>query len=253
MKTHQLIRTAHGVNIGDFCGKFEPNILNDTMLMDGEERVGFYIRDLSKFSQLAAKLAVVANAELLSSRVPKSTMKRSQGNVLQYSTIIGSVPPKAHMRRPYPTISSVHNVDSASTFIKSMLALCRESEEIVRNLLPGIFEKQCKIIEENVPPKWRFGRMFTSSISNFNISAPFHRDAGNLEHCVNIIITKKYHSLGGNLHVPDYGATFDSRDSSMIVYPAWRNVHGVTPIETIETSGYRNSLIFYPLKAFSKL
>jgi len=36
----------------------------------------------------------------------------------------------------------------------------------------------------------------------------------------------------------------------MLVYPDWKNVHGVTPIEPTFEGGYRNSLIFYPLKAF---
>jgi hypothetical protein len=98
--------------------------------------------------------------------------------------------------------------------------------------------------------KWRFGRLFTSSISNYNISAPFHRDAGNLIDCVNVIIAKKRHATGGNTTVPDYGATMDSCDNSMLVYPAWRNVHGVTPIIPLAEGGYRNSLVFYPLKAF---
>ena len=77
-------------------------------------------------------------------------MKRSSGftnaenEVLQYSTIIGSVPPKPHMRRPYPTISSVHNVDSAKTFIKAMMLLCKESEEIIKKLTPNIYENQKK-------------------------------------------------------------------------------------------------------------
>jgi len=53
--------------------------------------------------------------------------------------------------------------------------------------------------------------------------------------------------------VPDYGATFEQADNSMLVYPAWRNVHGVTPIIPTSDDGYRNSLIFYPLKAFKGL
>ena len=44
--------------------------------------------------------------------------------------------------------------------------------------------------------------------------------------------------------------TMDSSDNSMLVYPAWRNVHGVTPIVATKEGGYRNSLVFYPLKAF---
>ena len=94
--------------------------------------------------------------------------------------------------------------------------------------------------------------MFTSSISNYNISAPFHRDNGNIQGCVNVIIAKKKDATGGNTTVPDYGATVDSCDNSMLVYPAWRNVHGVTPIVPNKKDGYRNSLVFYPLKAFKK-
>ena len=92
--------------------------------------------------------------------------------------------------------------------------------------------------------------MFTSSISNYNISAPFHRDTGNIKNTVNIILTKRNNANGGCLNVPDYNATFEQADNSMLVYPAWRNVHGVTPIKPIAENGYRNSLIFYPLKAF---
>lgn len=92
--------------------------------------------------------------------------------------------------------------------------------------------------------------MFTSSISNFNISAPFHRDAANIQGAVNVIICKKYNSKGGDLHIPDYGATIGQQDNSILVYPAWRNLHAVTPIIPTFEGGYRNSLVFYPLKAF---
>jgi hypothetical protein len=258
MKTIQLIEIAHEVKVGDVCGHIEPNITEDTIFMSGDEIVGFYLRDISKYSEKAAKLADIADKELRSKNVPKSTMKRSSGfgdgnaekEVLQYSTIIGSVPPKPHMRRPYPTISSVHQVRSAQTFVKAMLMLAHESERIIQEIAPNIYEKQKSIFEAKVKPKWRFGNLFTSSISNYNISAPFHRDAGNIEGCVNVIIAKKKNAHGGNTTVPDYGTTMDSCDNSMLVYPAWRNVHGVTPIVPTHAGGYRNSLVFYPLKAF---
>lgn len=261
MKTIQLIQQEHTTQIGDVCGHIEPNVTEDSLFVYDGEVIGFYIKDISKYSEKATQYAVIANKELRSKNVPKSTMKRSSGfgdgnkdkEVLQYSTILGSVPPKPHMRRPYPTISSVHSVKTAQTFIKAMMLLCRESEEIIKSIAPNIYEKQLEIITNNVPEKWRFGRLFTSSISNYNIPAPFHRDAGNLEGCVNVIIAKKQNATGGNTTVPDYGATMDSCDNSMLVYPAWRNVHGVTPIVPTAEDGYRNSLVFYPLKAFKGL
>lgn len=261
MKTIQLVKREHNVQIGDVCGYIEPNVTEDSLFEADGEVIGFYIKDISKYSEKAAQLAHIANKELRSKNVPKSEMKRSSGfgdrdkskEVLQYSTILGGVPPKPHMRRPYPTISSVHSVKTAQTFIKAMLMLCHESEEIIKNLTPNIYERQYNIINNNIPPKWRFGRLFTSSISNYNIPAPFHRDAANLEGCVNVIIAKKENAKGGNTTVPDYGATVDSSDNSMLVYPAWRNVHGVTPIVPLKEGGYRNSLVFYPLKAFKGL
>jgi hypothetical protein len=255
MQIVNLVQVQHSVKIGDTCGDIEPNITEDTLFIENGVPVGFYIRSISgKLKQYVE----IANAELLSERVPKSEMKRSSGllnkekEVLQFSTIIGAIPPKPHMRRNYPAMSSVHQVKTARNFIKAMLLACKEAEGVILELTPEIYHRQKKIIAENCPEKFRFGNLFTSSISNFNIAAAFHRDGGNLEGCVNVIIAKKRNATGGNTTVPDYGATVDSCDNSMLVYPAWKNVHGVTPIRPTTDGGYRNSLVFYPLKAFAK-
>jgi hypothetical protein len=256
MKRLDLVKVEHNVQIGDICGHIQPNVTEDSIFYDNGIPIGFYIK---KISGKLLQYIEIANNELLSERVPKSEMRRSSGlrnaamEVKQYSTIIGSCPPKPHMRRPYPSMSSVHQVKTAQTFIKAMLLACTEAENIIKELTPDIYDKQKLIIETNIPAKWRFGKLFTSSISNFNIPAPFHRDAGNLEGCVNVIIAKKRNATGGNTTVPDYNATMDSSDNSMLVYPAWRNVHGVTPIVATKEDGYRNSLVFYPLKAFKGL
>lgn len=249
MKKIDLKQREHNVKVGDICGNIEPNITEDSIFYYDNEPIGFYIRDISNYSEKAAKLADLADKELKSDNVPKTDMVRASG-VTQFSTIIGGVPAKPHLRRPYNSISSVHSVKSAQTFIKAMLMLANESEKIIKQITPNVWENQNKIIQSKVPQKWRFGNLWTSSISNYNISAPFHRDAGNIEGCVNVIIAKKLNATGGNTTVPDYGATMDSCDNSMLVYPAWRNVHGVTPIIPTHEGGYRNSLVFYPLKSF---
>lgn len=261
MKKINLKKIEHQVKIGQECPYYEPNILEDCIFYENDVAIGFYIKDISKYSEKAGKLADIADAELRSKNVPKSTMKRSSGftdknnekEVLQYSTIIGSIPPKPHMKRPYPAISSVHQVKTAKTFIKAMLLLANESEQIIKKITPNVWEKQKQIFEEQVPKKWQFGNMWTSSISNYNIPANFHRDAGNIIGAVNVIITKRFNANGGNLHIPDYNATIDSVNNSMLVYPAWKNMHGVTPIKPTAEGGYRNSLVFYPLKAFQNI
>lgn len=252
MKRVELTQVQHSIKIGDTCQFKTPNIIEDSIFYADGNPVGFY---LTKLPEKAAKLADLANHELRSKNVPKSEMKRSSGftsgekEVLQYSTILGGVPPKPHMKRPYATISSVHQVKSAQTFIKAMLLLARESEQLIADILPDQYARQVELFKQ-VPDKWKFGNLFTSSISNYNISAPFHRDTGNIVGTVNVIICKKLNSKGGDLHIPDYDATIGQQDNSILVYPAWRNVHGVTPIIPTHEGGYRNSLVFYPLKAF---
>lgn len=253
MKRVDLIKVEHNTKIGDLCKYIEPNVTEDCIFYADGEPIGFY---MTKMPEKMCKLADLANAELKSNNVPKTMMDRKKplGNgeylvVSQYSTILGGCPPKPHMRRPYPSQSSVHGVKTAQTFIKAMLLLAKESEQLIKEILPKQYEQQIELFKQ-VPDKWKFGNLFTSSISNYNISAPFHRDAGNIVGAVNVIICKKHNSKGGDLNVPDYGATIGQQDNSILVYPAWRNVHGVTPIIPIHEGGYRNSLIFYPLKAF---
>mgnify|MGYP003147732937 CR=1 FL=1 len=258
MKRIDLTEVKHSTKIGDKCGIIEPNITEDCIFYADGEAIGFYMREVPpKLKQYIE----IANKEFRSDNVPKSLMQRQSlkkdenGNLYkfvqneQYSTILGSIAPKPHMRRPYPTISSPHSVKAANTFIKAMLLAAKESEKLIKEILPEQYERQLGLFK-SVPDEWKFGNLFTSSISNYNIPAPFHRDTANIKGCVNVIITKRRNSTGGNLNVPDYGATIDQCDNSILVYPAWRNVHGVTPIVPTFEDGYRNSLIFYPLKAF---
>jgi hypothetical protein len=260
MKRVDLIQISHNRKVGETCEYIEPNVTEDCIFYADKEPIGFY---LTKMPEKMCKLANLANLEFKTKNVPKSQMNRKQTDgfdeekgiwkyknmVSQMSTILGGVPPKPHMRRPYPTISSVHSIKTAQTFIKAMLLLAKESEQLIKELLPKQYEQQIELFKD-VPEKWRFGNLFTSSISNYNISAPFHRDTANIVGSVNVIICKKHNSKGGDLHVPDYNATIGQQDNSILVYPAWRNLHGVTPIILTHEGGYRNSLVFYPLKAF---
>lgn len=130
MRQIELVQVPHDVKIGDVCGHIEPNITEDTIFMSNGEPVGFYLKSISgKLLQYIE----IANAELISPRVPKSVMNRTSGEqgltekVKQFSTIIGSVPARPHMRRPYPSLSSVHQEKSAQTFIKAMLLACKDA------------------------------------------------------------------------------------------------------------------------------
>ena len=266
MRTLKLIEQDHQVKVGERSPAIEPNVTEDCLLEVDGEVIGFYIKDVTLKYDRLGKLMALANKEFRSDNVTKSLLVRSdvlqivkeegikrreaiKRGTIQMSTILGSIPPKPHMRRPYPNISSVHREKSTRTFVKAMWAASIEAEKIIKEIAPHIYHNQRGLLDE-VEEAWRFGNLFTSSISNFNISAPYHRDTGNIKGAVNVILTKRKNATGGSLNVPDYGATFEQADNSMLVYPAWRNVHGVTPIEETQKEGYRNSLIFYALKAF---
>jgi hypothetical protein len=264
MKTLILQKHDGKVKIGQDCPYITPNVTEDCLFQFDGEIIGFYLSDVSKYDKKLGQLLAIANAEFRSDKVPKQEMSRGpQGSkkdkikrqiageklVTQYSTILGSRAPKPHMRMPYPSITPVHNVKSAKKFIQAMWGACVAGENLIKELTPEIYKRQKQLFQK-VDKQWTFGNLFTSSISNYNIAASYHRDTGNLVGSVNIIFTKRYQSKGGCLHVPDFDVTFEQKDNSMLVYPAWKNIHGVTPIQKHHAQGYRNSLIFYPLKAF---
>jgi hypothetical protein len=259
MKRIDLTPVQHTRKIGEECEYIEPNVTEDCIFYADGKAIGFY---LTKMPEKMCKLADVANAEFMSDRVKKegrlgAGSKSVSGNKERpfmegCSTILGSVPPKPYIGRPFASISSRHSDKKTKTFIKAMLMLAKQSELLIEELIPEQYAKQIEAFK-TVPDKWKFGGIFTSSVSNLNVPVKFHIDKGNIEGCVNVIICKRMNSKGGDLHVPDYGATIGQVDNSILVYPAWRNMHGVTPIIPTFEGGYRNSLVFYPLKAFQGL
>lgn len=259
----ELKPVPRSLKIGDTVGDIEPNITGDCILVDTDGTpVGLFIKTLPDDLQ---NLVNIADKEILTDRVPKTLMERSDTmrmvamgrprseGTQQYSAILGSIPPKPHMRRPYGSRSSVHAFKSARIFVKAMNAAGKKAFELVEKYIPTVADFHKAKTKERVPSKWTFADNFTSTISNCNISAPIHQDHANVKGAVNIIITKRRNSKGGNLHVPDYGATFDQTDNSMLVYPAWRNMHGVTRIIPTHQGGYRNSHVWYALDSFATL
>lgn len=257
-----LEKVKHDFKVGDSPPDISPNVPDEDLLfIDGEtgEQIGFYIKNLDKQT---AQLLRLVNNEFLSDRVPKTLMERSSimakqrkegitrkeaisKGVSQLSTILGMIPKKPNMMRNYTSVSSVNRVESANLFIAGMLKLALKSEECFKSTLPSRYDEHVLAINSKVPSKYFFGGIFTSTISNFNIAAKNHVDTKNVKGCYNFIYNCKHKATGGNLYIPDYGVCLNSSDSSLICYPAWRNMHGVTEIVRLSEDGYRNSHIFY--------
>ena len=263
LPTITLQPVKHNHKIGDPCPSNTPNITDPCLLADPDGKIiGLFLKQPS--AQLK-KLMDIADHELRSDRVPKDGMdrrtplppgpdgKRRWTRITQYATLLGSVAPKPLMRRHYANRARTHATPSAATFVKAMNAAGLTAFELCKQVAPDLMKAHQKIVHERVPEQWRFAKNFSSTISNCNIAAPIHQDNANVKGAINIIITKRRNSTGGNLYVPDYNATFDQVDGSMLVYPAWRNMHGVTPINPTHPGGYRNSHVWYALDSFANL
>jgi len=254
MKVVKLQRVPHEIKLGHQPAPRPLVFSGDAILEADGEPIGLY---LERLPAKAAVLLDIANTELLSTRVPKTQMVRSScfraedQQVLQYSCILGSVPPKYNMRRPYATRSSVHRHAAAQTFVRAMLQAGRELWKVVERELPEQAAVHVREVQAHVPERWRFADVFTSTISNQNVNVPVHTDHGNVRGSLNMIACRRRNAKGGNLWVPDYDVAFEQPNNSLLVYPAWRNSHGVTPIEATHANGYRNSHIWYALNAQS--
>jgi len=244
---------------GETCPDLEANITESCILVgeDGSE-VGLFLKSLPKDLQ---KLMNIADQQLRSDNVKKSLMERitqytkpdgqrAAIRLKQYSAICGSCAPKPHLRLPYPRRSPIHVDRKSEAFVKAMLKAGKLSMGLISHYIPDAYAAHLQAIKNRLPDRWRFTPYFSSTISNCNISAPIHQDNANIKGTVNIIITKRRNSKGGNLHVPDFKATFDQTDNSLLAYPAWRNLHGVTPIIPTYQGGYRNSHVWYALDGF---
>jgi hypothetical protein len=265
MKSLELKNIKHPYKVGNRCEHFTPNIVDDTYFTENGNIIGFYKTNLKGKLR---KLLDLIDIEFRSKNVPKSLLERSDvfsavykegltrkqakaTQTIQMSTILGSIMAKPHMKRFFPRRSAVHQEAKSKNYIKGMLMACLEGEKIIKKLMPEAYKEQKRLIDK-VPSKWRFANLFTGSISNYNISAPFHLDRGNIKGALNMIFTKRLNSKGGHLHIPDYNATIEMSDNSLCVYPAWRNIHGVTPIYLDDDRSFRNTHIFYAVKGFEK-
>jgi hypothetical protein len=156
------------------------------------------------------------------------------------------------MKRNYARTTTIHGLQSAQTFVKAMLLLCKAGEKLIQQYMPEQYSKQKQLVAENIPSRLGLTELFSSSISNYNIAAPYHQDRGNLKGCVNLIFSVKKKVLGACLHVPEYDLVIANSDNSLLVYPAYANMHGVTPINSVNLGGYRNSLVFYTINGLQK-
>jgi len=259
MRVLELQGRDHGYKKGESLPDLKPNVDFDCVLSVKGHPVGAYWQQAPASLQA---LAEIADSEMRRDKVPRDTMERivfigptdpetgwrKKIRLYQYSARLGWSAPRHHMRHPNARLSPAHKPGVAPDFIKAMSLLGKGAMEHVRDEVPALFETHQIAREAHCHKQYTFGSYFTSTISNSNISAALHRDRMNAPGALNVIYVKRWQSAGGCLAVPAYDAVFDQPDHSMLVYPASRDDHAVTPIHPLRTGGYRNAHVFYSLR-----
>jgi hypothetical protein len=101
-----------------------------------------------------------------------------------------------------------------------------------------------------VRTEWRFGeaKLWTSGVVNDTAQLPYHRDRFNFSTWSAMPVVRRG-VRGGHLHLPEYDAVLPCADSTVILFPGERLLHGVTPLERVKAGeGYRISVVYYALK-----
>lgn len=254
-----LNKIDHNIKLGAAAEALEPNVTTDCLLVLNDKPIGLYISKFHETNMRINTLFRIAMRELRSGRVPigalmrkREVKKNSDGSriyelIKQSSATIGGVPKNPMFRRNYNRPSGVHAIKSAENYMRAVILLGMEIEEIIHENLPNIYMEQENRVSK-IPTDLRLSRIYSTATANYGISINYHRDLANVPNSVNSIVTDRYNSVGGCLHVPDYGIVFANHHGSLIVYPSVNNMHGVTPIIKIDQNGYRNSLIYYAIK-----
>lgn len=120
---------------------------------------------------------------------------------------------------------------------------------MLRVIDPGIVPADAAALGE-VLPEWRFGeaRLWTSGVINHTAQLPYHRDKFNFSTWSAMPVVRRG-TRGGYLHLPEYAAVLPCADSTVVLFPGERLLHGVTPIDrVVKGQGYRVSIVYYALR-----
>lgn len=253
MEIINLKEIKHNYKSNDVVQDLEPTINDEAVFMEDGKISGIYLK-LDKYPEIT-NLVKIANKELMSDRVKKIKMQRrctlpdgTDYRMIQYSTSIGYRPIDRPKRQVTITLNATHNYDSSQLYIRTVRRLGDLCVEIIKDKYPDLYNIHISAIENKINEKYKLNKYFTNSIANFNCNANIHRDGNNIKGALNFIIYIKENASGGHLFVPDYNTVIQAKNNYLLVYPAWKNMHGVTPIKIHKSGGYRNSIIFYSIK-----
>ncbi|MEM4701489.1 MAG: hypothetical protein QXZ51_05040, partial [Candidatus Bathyarchaeia archaeon] len=240
-----------GEKIGLYChdrlaGEFI-NQLYDLVLND---------KRLRKFITVLHRLDAIMSR----SQVGHGGNRGANGGVEQLSYMTGWAGANHFKRQPLPRLTSA-TVDDSYGLVSGVIdRLAAIAADRYQSVLPELFAAQREAILTN---RLKLGhkeldtgfyqKLWTSMIFNVDTAAAVHMDRRNLASLNAIFCLRRSSVLtGGQLMLCDYrigsrdGAwpVFRQNTGDLILYPAYRSYHGVTPLY----GRGRATLVFYALK-----
>ena len=117
--------------------------------------------------------------------------------------------------------------------------------EMLQEFYPERSASDRLIVDSQVLPEWHMaGSQWTSGVLNETSQLPYHYDANNLP-TWNAMVVIRRGTRGGHFSVPEYGVVLDCQDGDVVFMPAYKTLHGVTPIRKVDDDGYRYTAVYY--------
>ena len=180
---------------------------------------------------------------------PISTTVRAAG-IRNASSVFGFVSRSPVMRRA--ACSSCAGQRDHPEAHNGIIEAAEVLAGMMAELVPDVYAKQMQTLTA-VREEWKLpGGLWTSGVLNKTSNLAYHYDRNNFDAWSAMPVVRR-HARGGHLHIPRLNVVLKINDGDVLFFNGQAWVHGVTPIIPIHEGGYRNSLIFYPLKAFKGL
>lgn len=155
--------------------------------------------------------------------------------------------PRIALRSDFCSITSM-----ALDFPKQHKTICEFGQDLARlyeACAPETYRRHCEEVKA-VLPDWMIpSTPFTSGIVNENNPLKYHLDSGNFEGMFSCMAVFRKECEGGYLSVPEFNTRFFLDDHSYLLFDGQALLHGVTPLKTITSDGYRYSVVYYALKS----
>lgn len=176
-----------------------------------------------------------------------STAKKSQRTrgVVTHSSVFGSLP-RVPVREDYCRFSADTKKDP------TMFALLSKGAQEIWEEYKTNFPEMSQRFEEQankIHPHWLKTKTPFSTINiNKNFAIKYHVDAGNMANVFSNVLISKKMAEGGYFVMPKYRVALAQDNGWLAIVDGVNVVHGVTPINLLGKTSYRNSFVFYTLE-----